>query len=163
MSDLTETEVVDRLKTSLREAMEASKALAVESRRGAHYNKLREHLSLIEGCCRQLAIIYRSDDRYLKLGLYMAECHRSAGGWLRGYRVHGVKVVVAPGQLNEMFMRLYVNLEALLVGVSKMLEAKTGVRGPIVYQPEQHRRIGRSVNGYDASAGGVLIPIASRS
>lgn len=143
MSDLTEQEVIDRMITSLREAMDASKALAVKSRKGPEYHKLREHLGLIEGCCRQLAA-FREDSRYLNLGLVMEECHKSAGGWLRGYRVNGVKVMVAPGQLNEMFVRLYVNLEGILKGVDDMIRAKTQARGPIIVglAPET-RRIGR--------------------
>lgn len=157
MSDLTEAEVIDRLKSSLRECMDASKALATDSRRGKHYSALREHLKLVEGCCRQLGA-FREDSRYFKLGLQMEECHKAAGGWLRGYRVNGIKIMVAPGQLNEMFVRLYINIEAILHGVEMMVVAKTGQRGPIVPEITQHRRIGRAVNGYNPSRGGVLMP-----
>lgn len=143
MSDLTEQEVIDRMITSLREAMDASKALAIKSVRGPDYKKLREHLSLIEGCCRQLAA-FREDTNYLNLGLRMEECHKAAGGWLRGYRKKGVKIMIAPGQMNEMFIRLYVNLEGILKGVSDMLNAKTGARGPIIVGlPQEMRRLGR--------------------
>lgn len=142
MSDLTEQEVIDRMITSLREAMDASKALAIESRKGANYNKLREHLGLIEGCCKQLAA-FREDSRYLNLGLVMEECHKRAGSWLRGYRENGVRIMIAPGELNQMFVRLYINLEGILKGVDDMFKAKTGMRGPILPEMVEERRIGR--------------------
>lgn len=157
MSDLTEAEVIDRMTSSLREAMEASKTLSVESRRGKPYKQLREHLKLIEGCCRQLAA-FRGDSRYLNVGLMMEECHKAAGGWLRGYRVNGIKVMTAPGRLNEMFVRLYVNLEGILYGLEQLVAARTGQSGPILPKPEENRRIGRAVNGYSHTPGGVLVP-----
>ena len=157
MSDLTEHEILDRMKQSLRECMDASRDLAQHSRKGPSYKRLREHLSLVEGCCKQLAV-FREDARYLNIGLMMEECHKKAGSWLRGYKVNGVRIVIAPGQINEMFARLYVNLEAMLAGLDLMTNAKTGVRGPIVPEPEQHRRIGRAVNGYTPSQGGILLP-----
>lgn len=142
MSDLSEQEVIDRMITSLREAMDASRELAIKSVRGPNYKRLREHLGLIEGCCKQLAA-FRGDSRYLNLSLVMEQCHKRAGDWLRGYREDGVRIIYAPGEMNKMFVMLYVNLEGILRGVSEMLHAKTGTAEPIVPKIVETRREGR--------------------
>ncbi len=158
MSDLSEVEVIDRMISSLREAMDASRALAIESRKGANYNRLREHLGLIEGCCKQLAV-FRDDARYLNIGLVIEECHKRAGSWLRGYKVDGVRIMTAPGEMNQMFVRLYVNLEGILKGVDDMLRAKTGTRGPIIPDIVETRREGRPAFSLPkAKVSGLILP-----
>ena len=83
MSDLTEIEILDRMRSSLREAIQCANILASSPRKGPTYNKLREHLGLVEGCCRQMSA-WREDTRWLPIGRLMAECHQKAGNWLRG-------------------------------------------------------------------------------
>ena len=82
MSALTEIEIFDRMRESLRIAAECAEALAIEDVRGREYTVLREHLKLIEGCCIQAAN-WREDTRWLPLGRLVAECHQKAGNWLR--------------------------------------------------------------------------------
>ena len=143
MSDLTEAEVIDRMKTSLREAVQSCKELAVRSRTGPHYSNLREHLALIEGCLRQLAA-FRGDTRWLPIAMQIEQCHKAAGGWLRGYWDHGVKIVLAPGHTNKMFVLLGNNLIAIYESVDKLSTAKTGISGPILPAvPAETRRMGR--------------------
>lgn len=160
MSDLTETEIIDRMQSSLREAIQASQDLAISSRKGPTYSRLREHLGLVEGCCRQLSV-WREDSRWLKIGMLMSECHKKAGGWLRGYkdprtgqRVHfGIKAQ------NPLFSMLAVNL----IGIYEMAElirtAKTGKLGMILPEmPNAERRIGAPVMGHRISTGGIILP-----
>lgn len=147
MSDLTETEVLDRLKTSLREAIQASHTLAVSSRKGPAYTKLREHLLLIEGCCRQVSV-FREDTRWLNIGRAMSKAHELAGGWLRGFKhpMTGVRVHFRSREQNPLFLKLAENLELTMVMVEQLRTQKTGRVGMILPDaPEPERRIGRSV------------------
>lgn len=133
MSDLTENEVLDRMKTSLREAIDACRQLAVKSVKGQPYETLREHLLMIEGCCRQLAA-FRGDTRWLPIGKLMAECHQKAGGWLRGYkdRESGIRIMTAAGERNKLFLMLAVNLADIHDSASTLYTAKTGTTGAIL-------------------------------
>lgn len=141
---LQEAEVVDRLRSSIKEAIQASKDLSVRSRMGSPYDRLRDNLVMIEGCCRQMALLYREDASWLPFGMYMAECHKRAGGWLRGYIKNGVHIRVADGQINEMFTTLAVQLEAILAAVEIKFTAKTGRVGSILPpRPAEERRMGR--------------------
>lgn len=82
MGALTEREIFDRMSASFRIAAECCDKLVVAPAAGPVYDELRQHLRLIEGCCRQAAH-WREDARWLPLGLEMAEAHRRAGEWLR--------------------------------------------------------------------------------
>jgi hypothetical protein len=145
MSDLTESEVLDRMKTSLREAIQACQDLAVKSVKGRPYEVLRENLLLIEGCCRQLAA-FRGDTRWLPIGKLMAECHQKAGGWLRGYKdpTSGIRIMTAGGERNKLFLMLAVNLADIHDSASTLYTAKTGTSGAILpATPTETRREGR--------------------
>lgn len=144
MSDLTESEVIDRMKQSLAEAIDACKELAVRKlRQQTPYDRLREHLKLIEGCCRQLAA-FRGDGRWLPVGIMMEQCHQRAGGWLRGYKENGQHVVIAFGEINKMFTMLGGNLMAIQYAANNLVTAKTGTVGPILPKaPDEGRRMGR--------------------
>lgn len=82
MGALTETEIFARMSESFRIAAECCDALVILPAAGPSYIKLREHLKLIEGCCRQAAH-WREDSRWLPIGLKMEEAHQRAGDWLR--------------------------------------------------------------------------------
>jgi hypothetical protein len=73
MGALTEPEIFDCLRTNFRLAANLCVELATKPRKGPNYNKLREALKLIEGAARQAAY-WRSDARWLQIGLQMAEC-----------------------------------------------------------------------------------------
>lgn len=157
MSDLTETEVVDRLKTSLRIAGEAAMDLSIASRRGPIYSRLREHLLLIEGSCRQLSAM-REDTRWLEIGVAMHKAHDMAGGWLRGYKhpTTGMRVHFSAKTRNPLFVKLSHNLAMMLVGADSLLTRRTGMRGPILPGlPAYERRVGAPVQ--------VLLPAEART
>lgn len=131
MSTLTEAEIYDRLKTSIAEARDACKNLAVRSKEGRDYSALRDSLKLIEGCCTQMAV-HRADYRWLPVGIKIAECHKRAGDWLRGFTVNGTRVAWAKGVQNEAFIKLDQVLEQLGVMADKIRDEKTGIKGPIL-------------------------------
>lgn len=128
MSDLTEREVLDRLETAIGDAVDACKSLAVHSVAGSPYDKLRENLALIEGCCRQLAA-FRLDTRWLPYGRMAADCHARAGGWLRGFKhpETGARIATAAGQKNRLFLMLGMNLLDMRVAAIKLFNDRTGM------------------------------------
>ena len=161
---LQETEVIDRMKTSIKEAIQASKDLSVRSRLGGPYDRLRDNLVRIEGCCRQMALLYRDDATWLPFGMYMAECHKHAGGWLRGYFRHGVHVRLADGQINEMFLTLAMQLEAILKAVDIKTTARTGIIGSILpARPAEERRLGRPAFAQKPKKPVLIIPARYRA
>lgn len=159
MGALTEVEIFDRMMSSLKIAAECCDVLAKSSRKGPTYNRLREHLALIEGCCRQ-ASAWREDTRWLGIGMMMAEAHKRAGGWLRGYKdpITGLRVKTEVGQMNQLFVMLAANLRGLYDQVQLLKTKKTGTMGAILPEtPRAERRSGAPV-GWRASKGGILLP-----
>lgn len=157
MSHLTEGEVLDKLQDSLGEAIQASKELAVRSRLGRPYERLGNALVAVEGCCRQLAA-FRGDGRWLPFGIYMAECHKRAGGWIRGYRENGVHIFHTNGHINKVFVELANQLSHIQDAVMVIANAKTGTTGPILpATPPAERRIGAPV-----STSGLILPASVR-
>src|SRR5262249_4810518 len=106
---LHEPDILDRLRSALRDAIDDCKQLSVASYRGQHYDRLRNNLALIEGCCRQMAV-YRDDTRWLPFGVMCANIHQRAGDWLRGYVENGVIVIWSPGHINRAFIKIAAEL-----------------------------------------------------
>ena len=153
MPHLTEPEVYDRLRQAIGEAVDAAKNLAIRSQHGRAYVSLRDNLHLIEGCCRQMAA-FRGDGRWLPIGMMMAECHKRAGGWLRGDTnpVTQTRVATAPGEMNKLFVMLAANLANFGLVAQKLYEDKTGRPGPILpLTPAETRREGRPAFGRKSS------------
>lgn len=151
MSILTELEIYDRLMQSFRAAEDHCRALAKQENRikGQHYNRLRTHLGLIEGCCRQAAQ-WREDYRWLKIGQYAAECHKRCGGWLR-HR-----------DPPKYFNLLADNMQMMLKATQEMKDRATGKMGAILpempkYEPE-NRQVHVSTPREPRTAGGIIIP-----
>lgn len=136
MGALTEAEIFDCLADNIKLAAQHCEDLAKLPRKGPSYLSLRTELKLIEGCCRQ-ASAWREDTRWLNLGLMMGEAHKKAGGWLRGYKVRGVRVKIAEGQLNPLFLLLAANLRAFGVLAEQTRTQRTGKVGMIL--PEMQR------------------------
>lgn len=154
---LKESDVADRMRQSLREAIQACKELAVRSKKGSPYSNLRDALVVIEGCCRQMAV-FREDATWLPFGVMMAECHRRAGGWLRGYTKNGVHIVWTPGHLNEMFVMLAGNLQGIAEVLDQKVTAKTNRVGIILpASPGPTRR-----TGAPSSMSGLILPASIR-
>ena len=159
MGQLSEIEILDCLKTNLRLAAQSCDLLAVTPRKGPTYQKLRSELRFVEGACRQIAYCRGGDARWLKIGLYMAECHKRAGGWLRGFKAaDGTKISVAPGQAHPLFVKLAENLRAAYAKAEELRTKRTNRIGPILpVAGEAPHRDTRPV-GYRRSPGGVLLP-----
>lgn len=84
MSDLTQSEILDKHRQSLKEARDACLWLARNADpdqiapRGAHYRNLKTAMSELEGTARQMSA-FRDDTRWLPLGiLYGAKTARLA-------------------------------------------------------------------------------------
>jgi hypothetical protein len=170
MSDLTENEVIDRLKTSLGEAGAAAVALSIETRMGPNYVRLRENLLLVEGCCRQLSAM-REDTRWLPLGRMAAEAQQRARNWLAGVKVNRddggtVRLATAMATRHPLFDRLAQNLAFWLAGINRMLEMRTGKLGPTLPDmPRRERPVGAPVPvslppGMTKTSGGIIVPIS---
>ena len=136
MGALTEIEIFTRMQESLRLAAECCDDLAVSNVKGPTYDALRKHLLLIEGCCRQ-ASAWREDSRWLPIGIMMAQAHKRAGNWLRGFKVQGevLAIKLDARQHNRNFVHLAANLRAIYAAVENLKTQKTGRVGMIL--PEQ--------------------------
>lgn len=119
MSDLTEPEIFDQMRQSIRTAVDLCGKLEREPAKGGNYDALRRQFGLIEGCCRQAAT-WREDARWLRIGVFAARCHETAGSWLR---------VKSPPRLFRDMAR---NLRDLLVVADDMKNRATGVSGAIL-------------------------------
>ena len=164
MSDLTEAEVIDRLKQSLREAGEASLALAGHPYKGVAYKALRDNLLLVEGCCRQLCYM-REDYRWITLGGKMGEAHRRSLNWIRGRkRDDGSRAKLSASERHPLFDALAQNLAFMLASVDMMLTKRTGVMGKLLPTlPAAERKVGAPVpvsvpKGMTKTKGGLLLP-----
>lgn len=163
MGALTEVEIFDQMTASLKEAIGCSEELAARTyeTRGPAYDRLRQALRRVEGCCRQ-ASAWREDTRWLPIGRLMAEAHQRAGGWLRGYKVNGVRVAFNDGQKNQLFVMFAENLRALLARIDDLRTKRTGRIGMILPQPlpaphRDTRPVGWTPD-LPRSAGGIILP-----
>lgn len=142
MGNLTEIEIFDCLSANFRLAAEDCEKLAKLPRKGPTYSALRDRLELLEGACRQAAV-WRQDTRWLQIGMFMAECHKRAGEWLRGIKVQGspVRVKIAPGHMHPLFLKLAENLRAAQVRADEFRTKATGKVGMILPEaaPAPHR------------------------
>jgi hypothetical protein len=166
MSDLTEQDVIVQMKESLRQAGDACIGLANSPVKGQNYRRLREHLLLVEGCCRQISAM-RDDSRWLGIGFFMAEAQKRSRKWLVGGKdpVTGVRFAVSMTVRHPLFDRLAQNLAFMLASVERLLTSATGVVGrPILPEtPRYERPTGAPVPvsmpaGFEKSQGGILLP-----
>ncbi len=159
MGQLTEPEIFACLSENFRLAAEDCDKLATRPRKGRAYTSLREKLELLEGACRQ-AGHWRGDSRWLTIGLYMAECHKRAGEWLRGIKVPGqdVRVKIAPGHIHPLFTRLAEQLRAAQAKADEFRTKATGKSGTILPEmaPAPHRDT--VPVGWRQSPGGLIVP-----
>ena len=133
MGRLTEQEIFTCLAENFRLAAEDCEKLARSARKGPTYHALRDRLEILEGACRQ-AGVWRDDARWFQIGLYMAECHKRAGEWLRG--IKGApgqpRIKVAPGHMHPLFMKLAEHLRALQAQSDDLRTKATGRVGTIL-------------------------------
>lgn len=158
MGQLTEQEIFDCLSTNFRLAAEDCEKLARLPRKGPTYTALRDRLGLLEGACRQAAA-WREDSRWLTIGLYMAECHKRAGEWLRGIKVAPgqPRVKVAPGHMHPLFNKLAENLRSAHAMAEDFRTKATGKMGTIL--PEVQAAPARDTTPVGwRRQGGLIVP-----
>lgn len=118
MSGLSEREILDRHLQALGEANGACQRLgrqadpALLAPRGGDYSKLKDALDALEGSCRQLAH-FRSDARWLRLGILYARTRRGAQSAFIGQRWAWF------GDLTQLFEQ----------GIINMIELRDGKTG----------------------------------
>jgi hypothetical protein len=158
MSDLTEAEIFSCLVTNFRLAAEHCDDLARLPKKGPTYLKFRAELKLIEGACRQAAY-WRSDARWLQIGLMMEEAHRRAGDWLRGVKgPDGHRRPIPQGTLHPLFVKLAENLRLGLARAQEFKDKKTGRMGAILPIVQADPNFERRTFGYRQTAGGIILP-----
>jgi hypothetical protein len=123
MSDLTEAEIFDRLRSSLREVIQGCVNLAEWPSQGPTYIQLRKDLALVEGASRQ-AGHWRRDARWFALGWEVAAFQQRIGDALRCH---------AP---RKVFLGMADFFRKALHEADKLKVAKTGRRGPIMPTPK---------------------------
>lgn len=159
MGDLTEQSIFSQLSQSFRLAAECCDDLARLPAKGPTYRRLITELKLVEGCCRQ-ASAWREDTRWLNIGLMVAEAHKRAGGWLRGYKVDGIRIKIAEGQMHPLFIKLAENLRAGFALAEQFRTKRTGRVGMILPDmlPGPHRETRQHRVQLPRTPGGVIIP-----
>lgn len=126
MAGTTEQEILGVLEDEFRKAQELCRNIAKFPYAGPNYAALRESIDLIEGCCRQLTV-WRSDERWLPVGIQMAYLKNRCGDWLRGH------------QPRKMFMTMAAAMGRFHRIAVQLRDKKTGIRGDILLigTPEQ--------------------------
>ena len=157
MARLTEQEIFSKMAEEFRLGAEDCEVLAKAPYRGAAYNSLRHRLLLIEGCIRQ-AGHWREDSRWFGYGLMLAEVHKRAGGWLRGYKVNGAHVSIAPGQLHPLFIKLAENLRAGHAKAEEFRTKATGRVGTLLPKVQAAPHRDTTPVGWRKSNSGILLP-----
>ena len=135
----------------------------MSSRKGPTYRKLRDHLKLIEGACKQAAA-WRSDARWYRIAFMMGEAHKRAGNWLRGTKMpDGTRIATAPGHLNPLFTQLADNLRKGYAVAENFRTGKVNKLGMILPKqlPGPHRDtrpVHVSSDSYAVRASGLIVP-----
>lgn len=163
MGDLTEAEIFDCLKSNLRQAAQCCDDLAVLPKTGPTYRRLRDHLKLIEGSCKQAAV-WRQDARWFTVQHMFAEAHKDAGGWLRGVKVaNGPALKLAPGDRHPRFVGLARKLRAAYEMLDRLQNQRTGKVGTILPKPlpgphRDTRPVHVSSDSYAVRKSGLIVP-----
>jgi hypothetical protein len=137
-------------------------ALAALPVTGPTYAKLREELGLIEGCCRQAAV-WRQDSRWYDIGLQMAEAHKRAGTWLRGYKdpATGLPVKLADAHRKRCFTLLAGNLRKGEKRAVDLRDKATGRVGMIL--PDAYTLPKRTKAPAMLARNGLILPTAGHA
>lgn len=142
-TDLSQNEVWDRLRTSMRSAIDLCGKLAAEPAQGPNYLKIIQELRFIEGASRQMATM-RADSRWTWFGFEMARFHDRIGDAIRAQNARSV------------FTHMQGVIRDYLTKAEKAKDAKTGRRGPILPReragPLRHRPV------YYRAPSGLLLP-----
>ena len=95
--------------------------------------------------------------------MYMAETHKRAGDWLRGYKTpDGVRVTHKEGTLHPLFMKMADNLRMGKAEADRLRTAKTGRSGVILPNPQAAPHRDTRPAGWNPperrTRGGIIIP-----
>lgn len=123
MATLSEAEIFDRLRTSLRSAADLCEKLASEPSQGPNYLAIRDELDLIEGASRQAAY-WRGDARWLRFGYEMARFQARIGDAIRSHMA------------RDIFKAMAVKIRDALAEADQLRTARTGRRGLILPKPQ---------------------------
>ena len=158
MSDLTEVEIIDCMKTSLKSAANHCRQLAKLANgelpnQGSTYDALREDFKLIEGCCQQLTH-WRENYKWNVFSAKIVE--------LRGW---SLKFLDGTAKSCKKFLDL-ANLFDLFLTIAEDLERRAhGARGPILpaLLPDpnvRHRpvQVLTTPRGELVTQGGIILP-----
>lgn len=118
-NSLTEQEIADKLRDSLKGAAADAKLLASLPAQGPTYMRLRDRLGEAETACRMMAY-WREDTRWLAMGLKMEEAHQRCRGWIVSHRARPI------------FLMFAEKLQDMTQMVSVMETRKTGRAGLIM-------------------------------
>lgn len=143
MSVLTEAEIFDRLKTSLRTAIDLCGRLATEPSQGPNYLAMIEELQLIEGAARQ-AGHWREDGRWMAFGWEMARFHQRIGDAIRHHEARSI------------FLHMQGMMKGALIEAEKLRTSRTGRRGAITPIARPKHRDTRPVHITRPS--GLIVP-----
>ncbi len=124
MSDLTETEIKDCLKSNLKLAADQCDLIAAHPQSGPQFDRMRKALRLVEGACRQMAY-WRQDARWLIPGRKMEDAHQIARKWLHRPTISSKKL----------FIGLAAALRKMLADIDRLETARTGRAGMILPTP----------------------------
>lgn len=133
MGALTEVEIFDCMATNLAVAADCCDQMAVRPLRGPAYIKFREACANVEGACRQ-ASQWRSDTRWLPIGLMMEQCHQFVLKWITGFKVNPGRPRVALSERDKhpKFVKMAENLRFAAEGMKILKDGKTGKIGMIL-------------------------------
>ena len=153
---LTETEILDCLRTNLRKAIEHCDTLAVTPERGPVYREFRKELKLIEGACRQ-AGHWRRDARWLQIGMMMEEAHQRSLRWINKTPSLNSRKIS-----HGLFKKLADNMRVMEVSVNRIETSATNQVGAILPKPlpAPIRTSGRPVqvpSGMKVTPGGIIL------
>lgn len=139
MGALTEREILDQLKSSLKESADYAYQLSI-GKRGPIYPKFMASMKLAEGACRQ-AGHWREDARWFPFGLQLYEAQQRCGRWLREHQ---------PG---SKFAKLAEVLRAALKRANELETKRTGKAGAVLPMLKAPDRDNKPV-----SMSGLILP-----
>lgn len=116
---ISEVEIKDRLRQSLKEAASDARLLGILPMQGPTYEKMRENFALAETCCRQLGH-YREDARWFQQALVMERAKEMTRRWITTH------------QKRNLFPMLAEKLEEMARVVGLLETRKTGRVGIIM-------------------------------
>lgn len=155
---VTEAEILSLLRETFRRAAEHCDKLAVVPARGPVYQQLRKDLQTAENCCRQIAQ-YRAHHKWLDVGLFLAETHTRAGGWLRDRTMPRTS---NSNLAHPLFLKLAEKLRFGAEQAERLATLATGRIGPVLPTPlpAPSRTEGRivQVKAPPMTRGGIILP-----